>query len=167
VSFWPRRLIWSPFAQRFNELLIELRKYEGITEKEVNLSHFAEEADMRLLFQKQKEISERSKIGITPFSCWEQAMELGLLARFLAYLPAEETRQRLFAMLSNIDHWNEHNLRSGKRHGSTGKWLMERVEFEAWHTSDSSSFLWCYGIRMLTLILLKLICIELTKAIGY
>jgi hypothetical protein len=65
VSFWPRRLIWSPFSQRFKELLIELRKYESIVEKEVNLSHMGEEAGMRLSFANQKEISERSKIGIT------------------------------------------------------------------------------------------------------
>jgi hypothetical protein len=83
-------------------------------------------------------------------------MEVGLLAEFLAYLLVEETRQRLFEMLSNIDHWDEHNLRSGKRHGSTGKWLTECVEFEVWCTSKNSSFLWCHGIRMLSLILLSL-----------
>ena len=62
-------------------------------------------------------------------------------------LLATERRRKLLRKLSSVDC--RHKLRKLKeaRHDGTGLWLTACPEYGNWEASESSSVLWCYGIR--------------------
>lgn len=69
-----------------------------------------------------------------------------------------EENQRVLAWLSGLSFEDTHRAVLAKRHPNTGQWFLDTDEFKQWRDSQSNttSALWCPGMRMLKFLHLDL-----------
>jgi hypothetical protein len=133
--------IWKDFNKGFDETLSNFRGHIKSVEKEAGLSHMLEASGERALTQVDRLEEERRREGGSAVSYFH----LSTHREWLIFEVAKG--DLLLSYLSSTRYMDKHLRERKKRHRDTGTWLAETEQFKSWMTRDSSSALWCYGIR--------------------
>jgi hypothetical protein len=136
------RTLWAPYTNRFKEMEQAFIENVSIIEKEALVQELLNKQELRAEKSRRAAFKKEQNNGELPIRC---SRWFNCETKF----PVVKKRAEVLGSLDAEDFEEVHNQNSAKRHGTTGTWLLESLEYNDWMRSPKSKLLWCYGNRKL------------------